>query len=295
MDLPGELRVECVSIEPLIRFAAEDTDGQGVVGRTERGKRFAREVRKLIPEQLGLPGFYCWCGFSPEGRWVPYYVGQSHVLERRLLENVKNGRVAIWVHAGHSLENLLELGAAHYPEKWSEYRRHWERHLRKAGATYIAWVRTPAWAHLRLELIEAALIRRWAPAGNTQNTGEQHTLDKLSASARQEILHRVELVARAFEEAPLRCESIPGVVRKPGARRAIPASPAEKAAWLWHTWGDKFRQYNFGPESSIDDFNGLLGLIERFGGFDDDDPEAAMVGDQEVFENFRRLSEQPLE
>lgn len=63
----------------------------------------------------------------------------------------------------------------------------------------------------------------------------------------------------------------------------------EKASALLSRWGDIFKKYNFGLDSSLKDYDGLLALIERFGGFDFDDPEAQLYGNEEVFDEVKKI------
>lgn len=63
----------------------------------------------------------------------------------------------------------------------------------------------------------------------------------------------------------------------------------EKALYLMTFWGLVFSQEGFGSDSDINEFNEIMNLIARNGGFDPDEPEQAMIGDLQVFEEFRAL------
>jgi hypothetical protein len=199
-----DLEYGCISTEELARFAADDPDALGAFARAEKGKAFADLVRKLVPRNLGGPGFYCWGQLSRERVWMPIYVGQTRDLERRVLESLKEERIAFWLEtedAEARKKELFEKGKNYYPRKWGEYQIHWERASKKAGTTHIISVKTDSLAHLRLELIEVELIQRWKPVGNTQNAGRVSQLRHLKPSAKAEINNYAEQVVEAFHAA----------------------------------------------------------------------------------------------
>lgn len=286
MDVRNEIEYGCIITAPLVSFAADDPEGLGIFGRTKEGKEFARIVRDLVPHNINVSGFYCWGSFSVEGVWQPVYVGQSHDLERRLLEGLKHERIAFWVQAGFSEDQFIEKGHKYYPEKWGEYKRGWERCVKKASATHVIWVKTRSLAHLRLELIESELIRKWQPPGNTQNTDN---LRRLNEMAKQEIRNYTEQVAAAFENAAKQYFPLPraGSGEEPHASGAN--GSFEKASYLVKYWGHKFKEHGFGPNSTLGEYDGLLSLIERFGGFDPDDLETELYGDEEVFKALQHV------
>src|SRR5690606_22447506 len=118
-------------------IAQNDTEGNGIWADTGVGKKYSKEVAKLIPNSLrGVSGFYFWVSSHKSNKDF-IYIGQSHDLRRRLAEGLKHERIAFWADHGFSLDRWDEPAKIKYPKKWMEYKNHMLRASRKAGTTHI--------------------------------------------------------------------------------------------------------------------------------------------------------------
>jgi hypothetical protein len=165
---------DIVSLTPLIEFASKDQT-LGALGRiTERERSaYGQITAHLVEGVADSKGFYLWGFYESQGLWRNKYLGKagygriSH-LRARIREELNDERVVFWASRR---QEAFEIGQKVFPEKWSEYRLHWERALRKAPSTHIVWVACAWLTDDAVTSVEADLIETLNPTANMQRPG----------------------------------------------------------------------------------------------------------------------------
>ena len=134
-----------VSLEILYRFVEEHKDGVPLrIERTPLGKQYCKLCEDLTNSVVEAQGFYLWGRYDKKGLWYNVYLGMAGYrenkknLRKRILEELKDERPAIWAHIFKKQE-LRRRGEEIHPIMWTKrkYSEDWERSMQKAGATHI--------------------------------------------------------------------------------------------------------------------------------------------------------------
>ncbi len=174
-----------VPLAKLIAFVEKDRTGGALLGTSASGRAYGKLTADLAGQIADAQGFYLWGNYGPNGLWSNIYLGKAGYgktahLRARIREELKDERVFLWKRQ-MSDEELLVIGSRiHRPERWAEYRRHWERSLRKAGATYIAWVACEGLSSGAVRNVEADLVETLNPSANEQRPAPPSALQQLT-------------------------------------------------------------------------------------------------------------------
>ena len=156
-----------IELSPLFDLIRNDPHGEGLLSRTETSNEYGKVVNKLLKQHLKhIPGFYLW--LSQESKEI-IYVGKANDLHRRLSENLKHSRVALYAKIYGMQDEWLERVSSRYPEMWRVYQNNWKSAEKRQAADSLLYVGSEDLAHLRLELVESHLIKKLKPKANVQN------------------------------------------------------------------------------------------------------------------------------
>ena len=124
-----------------------------------------------------VQGFYIWGCYDTKKYWHSIYLGKAGYskekssLKKRIREELTDERACFWVNVLpvvqlHEIRERIHRG---------KYNREWDRAMRKAGTTHIAWVPTPTIDNADIQHVEADLIEAFNPTVNRQRPTPRKT------------------------------------------------------------------------------------------------------------------------
>ena len=186
-----------LSLNPLTAFVKEHEENEDVLNpKRPLGKALYRLIdnsTSTIPDQPGFK-FYLDLHDRPISE---IYVGMTRAgLRRRINDELKDERVFL---SKKSPDELHAIRARIYPET-PEYEQHWDRAMRKAGATHIVWV--TAAPHLTdedMRSVEAALIEVSDPKANKQRPSRIPSTNSLQRQEVERVTDQLWLTIDAWD------------------------------------------------------------------------------------------------
>jgi len=164
-----------ISLNSLYQHALADSEGASIEGRSAIGREYGRRATELTEPIPESHGFYLWGKYERNMLWRNIYLGKAGYgratsLRARIKEELKDERAFLWIgpHSQLSKDDLMGIGQRHYPRMWYQYQAHFERAIRKCGATHIIWAATHGISNNEVTRIEADLIETMNPIANIQ-------------------------------------------------------------------------------------------------------------------------------
>lgn len=184
------LKSGMIFLAPLHELAHGDKCADAIHRNCTKGRIFGRMVRELCREISESQGFYAWGRFDKRNVWKNIYVGMSGTdatLRERIKWELNNERVLFWarVHRDPVCRGMEFYGPGGIavrnevsPAREKFLRSHFQRALRKKGATHIVWVGAPSVANENLRAVESELIKTLAPKANRQRAKQGLDIQK---------------------------------------------------------------------------------------------------------------------
>ncbi len=193
-----------ICLYSLYQAARKDKDGLALDGNSPVGRHFGSEVVSLCSQIAAEQGFYAWGQFDANGLWRTAYVGKAgfgkvNMLRERICKELKTERIVFW-GSGQSKRALGLYGAGgtattdaikDSQKRALQVENHFERALRKEGATHIVWVATPHLSNDDVNLVEPDLIETLNPAANIQRSAPTSGLQDMTVTVIREMKKQI--------------------------------------------------------------------------------------------------------